>query len=570
VRRLVTALSLLSAAVPIPGGVGGTSAAPFSGKPAVPHPVVAPDPPRHPHMAANGRSNLHEDAYQTDTHQDPGVLGNGTVTTSAQNNGECASITFDSKDRIVSACVGAAGPTLQMIDPKTLERLALFALPPRNPMSGNPTSIFQNFSGGGYFYLDDKDRAVIPTTSRHLYIVAETPAPGFTLERDFDLTGAVPSDDAIISALPDWSGRLWFASRNGVMGWVDPASGKVFSRDTKEPIGNSFAIDEEDGVYVVTDGAQYRFEAGPDGPVVVWRQTYDNIGSIKPGQTQAGSGTTPTLIGRNLLAITDNADPMQVVIMRRDRTVSGDRVTCKQPVFQKGASDTDQSLIGIPGSIVVENNYGYSGPVATEQGKTTTPGLQRIDFDADGRNCHIVWTSNEIAPSVVPKLSLGAGLVYAYTKPADADGNDFWNLAALDFDTGQTVFKVLSGEGLGYNNNYAPVTIAPDGAIFVGTLGGLTSFRDKVPPTVPPAAGAKPRVRVSVRQRCAGRARVRVRVLASGLRRMEAFRGGKRVRTDRKAPFTATLRGRKGTLRIRATLRDGRRVSVTRKLRRCR
>ena len=570
-RRLVTVLSLLSTAVvPIPGGPGGTTAAPFAGKPAEPHPVTAPDPPRHPHMAPNGRSNLHEDAYQTDTHQGPGVLGKGTTTMSSQNNGECASITFDSKDRIVTACVGAAGPSLQMIDPATLERLALFPLPPRNAASGSPLSIFQNFSGGGYFYLDDKDRAVIPTTSRHLYVVAETPAPGFALERDYDLTSAVPVDDAIISALPDWSGRLWFASRNGVMGYVDPASGRISALNTKEPIGNSFSIDEQDGVYVVTDGAMYRFEAGPDGPVTVWRQTYDNIGTVKPGQTQAGSGTTPTLIGPNLVAITDNADPMNVVIMRRDRTVTGDRVTCKQPVFQKGASDTDQSLIGIPGAIVVENNYGYSGPTATEGGKTTTPGLSRIDFDDQGRSCRIVWTSNEVAPSVVPKLSLGAGLVYTYTKPQDADGNDFWNLTALDFDTGQTVFKVLSGEGLGYNNNYAPITIGPDGEIFVGVLGGMTAFRDKVPPVVPPAGAPAAKVRVSVRQRCAGRARSRVRVLAAGLRRVEVFRRGKRVRTDRKAPFSMLVRGRRGPLKVRATLRDGRRVTVTRKLRRCR
>src|SRR3954463_8565644 len=118
VRRLAIALSLVSAAAPIPGGVGGTSAAPFSGKPAGPHAVVAPDPPRHPHMEVNGRSNLHEDAYQTDTHPAPGVLGNGTTTTSAQNSGECASITFDAKARIGRPCVGSAGPTLQMIDSK--------------------------------------------------------------------------------------------------------------------------------------------------------------------------------------------------------------------------------------------------------------------------------------------------------------------------------------------------------------------------------------------------------------------------------------------------------------------
>ena len=33
---------------------------------------------------------------------------------------------------------------------------------------------------------------------------------------------------------------------------------------------------------------------------------------------------------------------------------------------------------------------------------------------------------------------------------------------------------------MGYNNNYAPVTLGPDGAAYVGVLGGLV--RDKAPP----------------------------------------------------------------------------------------
>ena len=35
--------------------------------------------------------------------------------------------------------------------------------------------------------------------------------------------------------------------------------------DTKEPIGNSHAVDETGGVYIVTDGALYRFDAAAAG-----------------------------------------------------------------------------------------------------------------------------------------------------------------------------------------------------------------------------------------------------------------------------------------------------------------
>jgi hypothetical protein len=177
------------------------------------------------------------------------------------------------------------------------------------------------------------------------------------------------------------------------------------------------------------------------------------------------------------VAITDNADPVHVMVFRRRAHPRGRRVVCRVPVFRKERSSTDQSLIGAGRAIIAENNYGYS-VTATQQGGVTAPGLARIDVDRDGRGCHRVWHSGERAPSVVPKVSARVGLVYTYTKPPRSDDQDAWYLTALDFDTGRTVWKRLAGEGLGYNNNYAPVTIAPNGTAYVGTLGGLVKFRD--------------------------------------------------------------------------------------------
>ena len=148
-------------------------------------------------------------------------------------------------------------------------------------------------------------------------------------------------------------------------------------------------------------------------------------------------------------------------------------------MFQQGAGATDNSLIGAGRSLIVENNYGYSGPTATTQGATTTPGLQRVDITDSGDRCKTVWRSSEIAPSVVPKLSLATGLVYTYTKPADPSGNDAWYFTAIDFRRGTTVYKRLAGTGLGFNNHYAPVTLGPDGTAYVGALGGLVLLRDR-------------------------------------------------------------------------------------------
>jgi hypothetical protein len=240
-------------------------------------------------------------------------------------------------------------------------------------------------------------------------------------------------------------------------------------------------------VYIVTDGALYRFDAGRDGhPKVSWRVVYPNTHVVKPGQTEAGSGTTPTLMGTDYVSITDNADPMNVVVYRRAKGAVRKRLVCSVPVFQQGQSATDNSLIGTDTAMVVENNFGYTGPASTESGATTPDnggamlpgGVERVDLNADGNGCHKVWHSGERAPSVVPKLSRANGLVYLYTYDPQPDGSDAWYLTAVDFRTGATVYKRLAGEGLGYNNNYAPITIAQDGSIYVGVLGGLVLLRD--------------------------------------------------------------------------------------------
>src|SRR3954452_7437202 len=201
------------------------TATPYIGNPATPNPISSPDPPRHPYMAPNSRSNLHVDAYQTDAHQGPGPLGASPQVISTFYSNVCGSITFDSKGRIVTICVGLAGPTLRMLDAGTLDELASFRLPPRGLPNPAHPSPFNDFGGGGYFYLDDQDRAVLPTTNGHIYVVKETDPPGFALEHDYDLSALAPFPNKIVSALPDWSGRIWFAMTEGGVGFVDPATG---------------------------------------------------------------------------------------------------------------------------------------------------------------------------------------------------------------------------------------------------------------------------------------------------------------------------------------------------------
>jgi len=387
-----------------------------------------------------------------------------------------------------------------------------------------------------------------------------------------------------ISLQPGVSGRTLTANTIG------GSSTPQINANGQRVDSNSFAVDEQGGVYIVSDAALYRFEARAGKVKTIWRRRYANVGIAKPGQSEKGSGTTPTLMGKKLVSITDNADPMDVVVFRRGRSVSGSRLVCTQPVFGKGASDTDQSLIGTDTSMVVENNYGYSGPGATQNGGTTAPGLARVDIDAGGHGCHTVWTSQEHAPSVVPKLSLGTGLVYTYTKDPRPDGADAWYFTALSFRTGRTLWKRLGGEGLGHNNNYAPITIGPDSSMYLGVLGGLVMIRDRVRPTLPPGSGPgarRPRVTLVLhfrRGRTGRRRRVCARTSPRAVlggpdrryaRRVDFSLSRGLVVSDRSAPFRAVIRRRwlrhntHYTVRARIGLVGGGRVTLTRSFRNC-
>jgi hypothetical protein len=476
---------------PLPSGPGRYLVPRFLGQPALPNSLPEAGIPQHPFMAPNGRNNMHNDSYISGTHESAGPLGTDLQIRSAAQSrfvgGQCASVTFDSQGRIVSYCSGLGETALKLFDPNTLTEMASYRLPQRGV---NRTfmvrKIVKDSSGGAYFYLDHQDRAVLGLPDNTIKVIAQRESlegPTFVLEREFDLRPVLGAEEAKISAvLPDWEGRYWFVTRAGLIGTVDPETGRVARIELLgEEIQNSFAVDSE-AVYIVSDHALYALVADPvsDQPEIVWREAYDRGVRVKPSMFNQGSGTTPTLFGDGYVAIADNADPqMNVLVYKRSLGIEGDRLVCKLPVFAPGLSTTENSLIGYGNSIIVENNYGYDIFTTMVFGRTSEPGLARVDIDEDGQGCHLVWESAEIAQTVVPKLSLGNGLVYVYTKmPRAPLLIDAFYFTAIDFETGETVYRGLTGTGLRYDNHFSPVTIGPDGAAYVGTVNGLMVIRD--------------------------------------------------------------------------------------------
>jgi hypothetical protein len=446
-------------------------------------PVAPPRAPQNPFMAPGSNSNIHDDTWMTDAYRRSGPL-QGPLTTLANTTlsvSLCGSLTFDSQGRIVTVCPSAgAPPRLRLLDPDTLALLAERTLPAAAAPPGTPP--FQNFSGGGYFFLDGHDRVWSATKTNHLQVFKATRSGhAFRKLRDYDLTRYVRGAQRITSALPDFQGRIWFVTKKGgEVGVLDTHTRAVHVKRTGEEIENSFTIGKT-GIYIVTDKAMYRWGVGPKGrPRVAWRQRYRNSGQVKPGQVDAGSGTTPTILPGGLVAITDNADPMNVVVYRTARHLHGrPRTVCRVPVFGKGASATENSLIGSGRSLFVENNYGYGNPLDSTPDPLTTPGLVRIDLNRSLTACRKVWTNTTARlSSVVPKLSTKTQTVYGYVQDEDAGGQRVWSWVGVSARTGRTRFKQEAGTGTAANNNYAGLALGPDGrTAYLGTLGGVRALR---------------------------------------------------------------------------------------------
>ena len=88
-------------------------------------------------------------------------------------------------------------PQARIIDPDTLEMIS--EPTPCRPRPTRPGPLeYQNFTGGGYFFLDDKDRIWVPTKTDHIYVLNEG-ADGNTLTLEQRLRpdlGARPGDRA--------------------------------------------------------------------------------------------------------------------------------------------------------------------------------------------------------------------------------------------------------------------------------------------------------------------------------------------------------------------------------------
>jgi hypothetical protein len=445
---------------------------------------------QHPFLAESQRSSMHGGAHNWDINTYPGPLGRKTTAKHRKFSniiGVAPNISFDSQGRLITVSIKLNSIELHLLDPETLETIAMLNLPPKASASDN--------SGGGYFHIDAKDRVLLAPANDtiSIYEISESSgSPKWQLGEQYDIAGLLPEGTNIHDVIPDWSGNLWFVTGGAYLGYRDQGTGKFYTYELPaegETIQNSFAVDEE-GLYVASTDAIYQFQIDDDTkePFYTWREDYENGTEQKPGTLSHGSGTSPTLIGHDLVAIADDGDPFtNIVVYQRSASIEGDRLICKVPLFEQGKSATENSLLVYGNAMVVQNDYGH---IYTGNALKTSPGIMRVDVRDDRSGCDVVWHNETFLSQSLPRLSTETGLLYFYTfqKQKAEDFFGGWYLSAVDWETGESLWDRLIGRGTGsmidtLSSVTAPIVLGPNGAAYAGIRTGVIMAKDAVQKT---------------------------------------------------------------------------------------
>lgn len=490
---------------PVPGPVGDSqdpgAAAAFTGRAVAPH-SLGPVPRYAPDL-----SLMHADAGNTDTSDCAAPVGNDPVVASAQT----LSLTPEMWGADGSLTTGCVVPQpsgivrcLAAVDPRTTTPYARW-LPP----AGQTLQL-------AYAVLDrTDDDVVVGSAQGHVFVVHRTDTAGgttFTLVRDIDVSPSLEPGEMLLATAPDATGRIWFTT-GGVIGAGDhPAPsttvGYIDGDDSvhvmhmpDQVVENGFAVDG-DTIYVDTGppdtstsnvGYLMALRASDHGVAQVWREQYDAGSARKPGGFARGSGATVTLLGDDYVTITDNASPQIHVLVYMRGSVHGgaDRLVCSVPIFDADHSASDVSPIAVrvanTYSVIVTNDYN-APPLrltAPDNGpdndmRAMAPGVARVDVDPGTRHCRVAWTI-PIRTKTVPYLSTRTGLLYLYTQDNTLAraGVWVWYFTAVDYRTGHVVWQARAGAGGTKNDDYAPMSIGPTGAVYQNLPFGAVWVRDE-------------------------------------------------------------------------------------------
>lgn len=365
----------------------------------------------------------------------------------------------------------------------------------------------QRVLGNGTYTLVDRDNRMYYTTADSEIVVYELvdpadPAAGISVVNTLDykpfFAPSAPGDtrpQSTVGLAMTYDGHLVVVTTRGIgvinRDLIGTPSAIEFGPD--EIVSNSVSVDGNGGIYVASDKIMRKLvwtgtELSQDAASGAWSAPYD-VGTVQPPAVKFGNGTgsTPTLMGfgddaDKLVVITDGSDQMKLVAFWRDQIPAGSNRIAGQIPVTAGLNpappfiQSEQSVVvNGYGAFVVNNIRPEGVPDRLEDviagGPVFAPpqGMERFEWDQAGDAWRSVWARPDVvSTSMVPAASsqTGSVMVNGYT-PADG-----WEVTGLDWNTGETVQRIIFGQDNLGNGAYAIIEFMPNGDLLFNSIGG--------------------------------------------------------------------------------------------------
>jgi hypothetical protein len=320
----------------------------------------------------------------------------------------------------------------------------------------------------------------------------------------FDTAQMNGGPPVLIGLNASFDGTLVAVSLDGTVIAVDRALTRaVYHRLPGERFWNSVAVDEQGGIYAVTDKRLHKLvwtgqgisDRAEDG---AWSEPYavgENDAKLRGGR---GSGTTPTLLGLEsdrdqLVLIADAANVNHLVLYWRDAIpedwdevegASSRRVAGRAPVDFGRADITDSYSENSPvafgyGAAIANNRPANGMPLHLDNQlwinhpSATPRGVQKFVWDPGRRRFASAWVRADLSlPSSTPAI---ATLSRALLGVTVHDGS--WAFEALDWDTGATRAIYTLGPSQRWNPIQLSMQLMGNGDPIFSTFGGVVHLK---------------------------------------------------------------------------------------------
>ena len=469
--------------------------------------ALEPRPIPNPNVGLDGAATMHSDTYSSDTTPLIGPLGLSSQRVKSKSISLAAAcptslIRADGHPLVLCTNMFGLNPVVHILNKYSGLSMAKLNLPAGSLL------------GGVYAYLDNQDRLVMVDGKHNLVRVKAHLDTSriikrwkVTIDESVSLTKAVNSHcasiserddrmncDSVVSINAGGLNDVWFVTKQGLVGSYDTETAviKTLKLAVGEEVHNSFSNTLTGQAGIATNEALYLIQRDESGqPEIEWRVKYDSGSHRKPGQLSKGTGATPTFFGpqtgAEYLMITDNNDLQASLLVYK--TESADLI-CRHPLFEVGASGTENSAIGIGTSVIVASTYGYPYPKVPDGVPVAVPakadfaaGMVRIDLHQDESGCAMVW-QNKLRSSAVPKLSTADNLIYTVERrglmnKAKAGLADSFYFTSIDPETGATLYQKRIGGGFFSDTLQMAGNIGVEQVYWQGTVGGMIRVSPK-------------------------------------------------------------------------------------------